>query len=159
MMAEGIVRLQEKPSKKCTLQIKWGGCPYEMHSMTDYSTYIFQNSVCACAQGLALPRASHSGEIALASPRRLRSTLAAALVLYAHPVVTEIVIGKVIIPNAERLTVSLAKVLVDCLEHRCACTQINGLSTQARMRVFTTTIQRSRTQAQAATRGTPKSVQ
>ncbi len=35
-------------------------------------------------KGLALPRASHSGEIALAGSRRLRSTLAAAPVLFVH---------------------------------------------------------------------------
>jgi hypothetical protein len=33
---------------------------------------------------LALPRASHSGEIALAGSRLLRATLAAAPVLFAH---------------------------------------------------------------------------
>ncbi len=32
-------------------------------------------------KGLAMPRASHSGEIALADSRRLRSMLAAAVVL------------------------------------------------------------------------------
>ncbi len=40
-------------------------------------------------KGLALPRASHSSEIALSGSRRLRSTLAAAPVLFAHAVVTE----------------------------------------------------------------------
>jgi hypothetical protein len=35
-------------------------------------------------KGLALPRASHSSEIALAGSCRLRSTLAAAPVLFAH---------------------------------------------------------------------------
>ena len=39
-------------------------------------------------EGLALPRASYSGEIALSSSRRLHSTLAAAPVLLAHAVVT-----------------------------------------------------------------------
>ena len=39
-------------------------------------------------KGLALHRASHSSEIALAGSRRLRSTLAAALVLLAHDIVT-----------------------------------------------------------------------
>ena len=38
-------------------------------------------------EGLALPRASHSGEIALAGSRRLRSMLAAAPVLFTHAVV------------------------------------------------------------------------
>ena len=37
---------------------------------------------------LVLPRASRSGEIALAGSRRLRSTLGAAPVLFAHVVVT-----------------------------------------------------------------------
>ena len=43
-------------------------------------------------KGLALPRASHSGEIALAGSRRLHSTLAlaAAPAFFAHAVVTEI---------------------------------------------------------------------
>ena len=39
-------------------------------------------------KGLALPRASHSSEIALADSRRLRSTLAAVSVLFAHAIVT-----------------------------------------------------------------------
>ncbi len=39
-------------------------------------------------KGLALPRASSSSESALAGSRRLRSTLAAAPVLFAHAVVT-----------------------------------------------------------------------
>ncbi len=37
---------------------------------------------------LALPRATHSGEITLVGSRRLRSTLAAAPVLFAHTFVT-----------------------------------------------------------------------
>ncbi len=46
-------------------------------------------SVCVRAlKGLALPRVSHSGEIALTGSRRLRFTLAAAPVLFAHAVVT-----------------------------------------------------------------------
>ena len=40
-------------------------------------------------KGLALPRASHSGEIALAGLHRLRSTLVAAPVLFTRAVVTE----------------------------------------------------------------------
>ena len=39
-------------------------------------------------QGLALPRASHSGEITLSGSHRLHSTLEAAPVLVAHAVVT-----------------------------------------------------------------------
>ena len=39
-------------------------------------------------KGLALPRVSHSGEIALAGSHRLRATLAAAPVLFAHAVAT-----------------------------------------------------------------------
>jgi hypothetical protein len=38
-------------------------------------------------KGLVLPRGSHSGEITLAGSRRLRFTLAAAPVLFAHAVV------------------------------------------------------------------------
>ena len=40
-------------------------------------------------KGLALPRASYSGEIALAGSRGLHSTLVAAPVLFAHAAVTE----------------------------------------------------------------------
>ncbi len=39
-------------------------------------------------KGLALLRASHSSEIALAGSRRLRYTLAAAPAFFAHTVVT-----------------------------------------------------------------------
>ena len=58
---------------------------------TEYFTSIFLISVCVHAlKGLALPRASHSGEIApAAGSRRLRSTLAAAPFLFAHAVATE----------------------------------------------------------------------
>ena len=41
-------------------------------------------------KGLALPRVSHSGEIALAGSHRLHSTLAAVPVLFAHAVATGI---------------------------------------------------------------------
>ncbi len=40
-------------------------------------------------KGLALPRASHCSEIALAASRRQRPTLAAATVLFTHAGVTE----------------------------------------------------------------------
>ena len=40
-------------------------------------------------KGLALPRTSHSGEIALAGSRRLHNMLVAALVFFAHALVTE----------------------------------------------------------------------
>ena len=54
---------------------------------------------CAHARkGLVLPRASHSGEIALAGSRRLRSTLAAAPVLFAQAVVIVAKIGRSITP-------------------------------------------------------------
>jgi hypothetical protein len=43
---------------------------------------------------LAMLRVSHSGEIALAGLHRLRSTLAAAPVLFGHIVVTDIKIGR-----------------------------------------------------------------
>jgi hypothetical protein len=46
------------------------------------------NLECAHAlKGLALPHASHSGEIALPGSLRLRSTLAAAPVLFVHAAV------------------------------------------------------------------------
>ncbi len=55
---------------------------------------------CAHApKGLALPRASHSSKIALAASRRLRSTLAAMPVLFAHTIVIEIKIGRIITPS------------------------------------------------------------
>ncbi len=47
-----------------------------------------RTTVTACAKALALPRSSHSGEIALADSHQLSSTLAAAPVLFAHAVVT-----------------------------------------------------------------------
>jgi hypothetical protein len=66
------------------------------------STGVFSN---ACGRvhapkGLALPRASQSGEIA--GSRRLRSTLAAAPVLFAHAVFvfTVTVIGIILDPRA-----------------------------------------------------------
>ena len=54
-----------------------------------YSTYFTKSKSVHTLKGLALPRACHSGEIALAGSRHLRSTLAAAPVLFAHAVVTE----------------------------------------------------------------------
>ena len=42
------------------------------------------------ASGTAVRESLHSGEIALAGSRRLRSTLAAASVLFVHAVVTVI---------------------------------------------------------------------
>ena len=48
---------------------------------------------------LALPRASHSGEIALAGSRCRRSTLAVAPVLFAPGVVTETKIVQIISPS------------------------------------------------------------
>ena len=39
-------------------------------------------------KGLALPRATHSGKIALSGSRHLRSTLAAAPILFAHAALT-----------------------------------------------------------------------
>ena len=56
----------------------------------DYSTYFTKSKSVHTLKGLALPRACHFGEIALAGSRRLHSTLAAAPVLFAHAVVTEI---------------------------------------------------------------------
>jgi hypothetical protein len=50
---------------------------------------MYASGVCVRAvKGLALPRASHPGEIALSGSRHLRSTLAVAPVLFAHAVVT-----------------------------------------------------------------------
>ena len=46
-----------------------------------YSTYFTKSKSVHTLKGLALPRASHSGEIALAGSRRLHSMLAAAPVL------------------------------------------------------------------------------
>ena len=58
-----------------------------------------------CVHGLALPRVSHSGKIALAGSRCLRSTLVAVPVLFAHAVVTEIEVGRRISPNAYLMVV------------------------------------------------------
>ncbi len=61
---------------------------------------LFSKAECVhTLKGLALPRASHSGKIALSGSRRLRSTLAAVPVLFAHDVVTEIEIGRIISPS------------------------------------------------------------
>ncbi len=49
--------------------------------------------------GLALLRARQSSEIALAGSRRQRFTLAAAPVLFAHDVVTETKIGRIVMPT------------------------------------------------------------
>jgi hypothetical protein len=50
---------------------------------------MYAGRVCACAKKeVKLPLVSHYGEIALSGSRRLRSTLAAAPVLFAHAVVT-----------------------------------------------------------------------
>jgi hypothetical protein len=59
---------------------RWGG----------YSTHFTKSKSVQTLKGLALPRACHSGEIALAGSRRLHFTLAAVPVLFAHAVVTEI---------------------------------------------------------------------
>ncbi len=60
---------------------------YYYHGAAD-STKL-PKAVCVHAlKRLGLPRASHSGEIALAGSRRLRSTLAAAPFLFAHAVAT-----------------------------------------------------------------------
>ena len=61
----------------CALESR-GGC----------STYFTKSKSVHTLKGLALPRACHYGEIALAGSRRLHSTLAAARVLFAHTVVT-----------------------------------------------------------------------
>ena len=53
-------------------------------------TYFTKSKSVHTLKGLALPRASRSGEIALASSRRLHSTLAVAPVLFTHAVATEI---------------------------------------------------------------------
>ncbi len=62
-------------------------------------TIVFKAECVHERKGLALPRASHSGEIALAGSRRLHSTLAAAPVLFAHAVVTVAKTGRIITPN------------------------------------------------------------
>ena len=66
----------------------------------DYATNIFQSSVRVHApSGLALARASHSGEITLAASRRLRSTRTAAPVLFANAVITETEVGGIASPS------------------------------------------------------------
>ena len=56
-----------------------------------FSAYFTKSKSVHSLEGLALPRACHSGEIALVGSRRPLSTLAAALVLFAHAVVTKII--------------------------------------------------------------------
>jgi hypothetical protein len=68
-------------------------------SRGDYSASYLKAKCVHALKGLALPRASHSREIALAGSSRLRSTLAAAQVLFAQAVVTEIKIGRIISPS------------------------------------------------------------
>jgi hypothetical protein len=62
----------------------------------DYTTNISKAECVHALKGLALPRASRSCVIALVGSCRLRTTLAAAPVLFAHAIVTEIEIGRVI---------------------------------------------------------------
>jgi hypothetical protein len=62
----------------------------EQSSKVGYSTYFTKSKSVHTLKGLVLPRACHSGEIALAGSRRLHDTLAAAPVLFAHAGVTEI---------------------------------------------------------------------
>ena len=58
------------------------------------------------SKGLALPRPSHFGEIALAGSRRQRSTLAAAPLLFAHAVITETSLAGACLHAHTRLFVS-----------------------------------------------------
>ena len=55
-----------------------------LNILTIFSEDLEVNDVVHSLKGLALPRAGHSGEIALAGSQRLRSTLAVAPVLSAH---------------------------------------------------------------------------
>ncbi len=50
-------------------------------------------------KALALPRASHSGEVALAGFSRLRPALLGASIFFPHAVVTVANIGRVITPS------------------------------------------------------------
>ncbi len=68
----------------------------------DYSPNVSKAECEHALKGLALPGASHSSEIALASSRHLCSTLAAVPVLFGHAVVLEIEIGRIITPSAPR---------------------------------------------------------
>ncbi len=58
--------------------------------MGGYSTYFTKSKSAHTLKGLALPRACHYGEIALAGSRRLHFTLVAAPVHFVHVGVTEI---------------------------------------------------------------------
>ncbi len=61
---------------------------------------IFTKAECVRAlEGLALPRVSHSGEIALSGSRRPRPTVAAARILLAHAGVTEVETGRTSSPD------------------------------------------------------------
>ncbi len=65
----------------------------------DYSTKLSKPECVHALKGLALPRASHSGEIVIACSRRPRCTLAKAPVFFAHAVVTKVKIGGIISPS------------------------------------------------------------
>ena len=79
----------------------WNGAGYyiEVRPKGGYSTYFTKSKSVHTLKRLALPRACHSGGIALAGSRHLRSTLAAAPVLFAHAVVTEIKTSRIITPS------------------------------------------------------------
>ncbi len=72
---------------------------YAVFRRDDCSTIFFKAECVHALKGLVLPRASHSGDIALTGSRRLHSTLAAAPVLFAHAAVTVAKIYRVISPN------------------------------------------------------------
>ena len=56
-------------------------------------------------KGMALLRANHTGEVTLVGSRCLRSTFAAAPVLFAHAAVTETQIGRIISPTTAEYSI------------------------------------------------------
>ncbi len=68
-------------------------------------------------KGLALPRASHSGEIAQLGSRHLHSAIVAAQVLFAHAVVTEIEIDRIARPTRDDGFTIAIQALVHALTH------------------------------------------
>ena len=72
---------------------------YAVFRRDDYSTNFSKLECVHALKGLALPRASHSSEIALVGSRRPRSTLAAAPVLFAHAAVAVAEVDMIISPN------------------------------------------------------------
>jgi hypothetical protein len=99
--AGGVIRCERHRCKhwKVAMPVEAPGHSAPVHTPLcslahqDACVYVeFRDGLCTQAEYLralkGVARASHSGEIALSGSRRLRSTLVAAPVLFAHAVVT-----------------------------------------------------------------------